>query len=243
MKRIILLSLAVALAVTNTLAQAPAGMPTPRPPGFTYAQPETNLVHFDLDFRGGPPADLLLAIEKVSSVHVNAIIPPENENTIIPPFKMKQVTIPRLFEAIRAASQKTVSYRTGSSSWSQYQSAYGFQCNGPIGDESVWYFRVDKPNLPEEETPAPYRVCRFYQLGPYLDKFTVEDITTALKTAWDMLGNSPVLRNSNNPEIKYHKDTRLLIAVGEPEKLKLIDDVLKQLSVGVAGEGLGPVLK
>ena len=32
------------------------------------------------------------------------------------------------------------------------------------------------------------------------------------------------------PEISYHKDTKVLIAVGEEDKVNLIADVLKQLS-------------
>ena len=32
------------------------------------------------------------------------------------------------------------------------------------------------------------------------------------------------------PEITYHKDTKVLIAVGEEDKVNLIGDVLKQLS-------------
>jgi hypothetical protein len=31
------------------------------------------------------------------------------------------------------------------------------------------------------------------------------------------------------PELNYHKETKLLIAYGEPSKLKTIDDVLKTL--------------
>jgi hypothetical protein len=34
------------------------------------------------------------------------------------------------------------------------------------------------------------------------------------------------------PEITYHKDTKVLIAVGEEDKVNLIGDVLKQLSQG-----------
>jgi hypothetical protein len=64
-------------------------------------------------------------------------------------------------------------------------------------------------------------------LSPYLDAgYKVEDITTAIKTAWDMLGIA------QGPEMKYHKDTKLLIAVGEADKLQMIDEALGQLSRG-----------
>jgi hypothetical protein len=51
----------------------------------------------------------------------------------------------------------------------------------------------------------------------------VEDITTALETGWKMLGEA------SPATIKFHKDSMLLIAVGEPGKLEIIDAVLKAL--------------
>jgi hypothetical protein len=70
----------------------------------------------------------------------------------------------------------------------------------------------------------PPNICRFYQLSPYLDEgYKVEDITTAIETGWKMLGET------NLPKLSYHKDTKLLIAVGEPNQLALIDDALRQL--------------
>jgi hypothetical protein len=68
------------------------------------------------------------------------------------------------------------------------------------------------------------QICRFYALGPYLDwGLSIDDITTAIKTGAKMLGDT------NEPTISFHKDTRLLIAVGEPGKLDIIDSVLKAL--------------
>jgi hypothetical protein len=70
-------------------------------------------------------------------------------------------------------------------------------------------------------------ICRFYQLAPYLEAgYKVEDITTTIETGWKMLGIT------RPPELTYHKDTKVLIAVSDADKLKTIDDVLKQLSTG-----------
>jgi hypothetical protein len=64
-------------------------------------------------------------------------------------------------------------------------------------------------------------------LSPYLEAgYKVDDITTAIRTAWKMLGVA------RPPEISYHKDTRVLIVVGEADKIRVIDNVLKQLSQG-----------
>jgi hypothetical protein len=71
----------------------------------------------------------------------------------------------------------------------------------------------------------PSKACRFYLLSPYLERgLTVDDITTAIQTGWKMLGDS-----STTPSISFHKETKLLIAVGEPGKLEVIDAVLRAL--------------
>jgi hypothetical protein len=54
---------------------------------------------------------------------------------------------------------------------------------------------------------------------------TVDDITTAIQTGWKMLGEN------DTPTISFHKDTKLLIAVGEPSKLEMINAVLGALTL------------
>src|SRR5690348_16597387 len=52
------------------------------------------LTKFNLDFRGGTPADLVKAIEKESGNPLNAIIPTEDVNIELPPLKMNNVVTP-----------------------------------------------------------------------------------------------------------------------------------------------------
>lgn len=66
-------------------------------------------------------------------------------------------------------------------------------------------------------------ICRFYQLEPMLEKYKVEDITTAIQSGWEMLHVTKV------PQLKFHPETRLLIAVGTEDNLRIIENVLKQL--------------
>lgn len=208
---------------------------------FDVADTNSALPRFDLDFPGGRPIDLVLAIDKASRKPINAIIPGEYKDTELPPLKMKEVTVPQLFQALTAASRRNVAVPTGSNFGGGgfgaggrggltfvYQNvAYGFKTEGAIKEDSIWYFYCDepgKPPMPEERAAAP-RVCRFFQLGRFLEKgYKVDDITTAIETGWKMLGMK------DRPEMTYHKDTKLLIAVGEPEKLQLIDAALVALS-------------
>ncbi len=68
------------------------------------------------------------------------------------------------------------------------------------------------------------KVSQFYPLAEYLDRgFSVDDITTAIQTGWKMAGET------SPPELSYHKETKLLIAFGEPQKLDTIKQVLNVL--------------
>jgi len=98
-------------------------------------------------------------------------------------------------------------------------------------DDSIWCFFANHP--PKPPSDAELKSCRFYSLAPYLDRgLTVEDITTAIQTGWKMMGYADNRANSGNepPKISFHKETKLLIAVGDPNKLATIDAVLKALT-------------
>lgn len=165
---------------------------------------------------------------------MNAIIPDDLAATKLPALKMNSVDVSELFKALTAASHKTeivLSAYPGASGYSYVQTACGFRqgSEGRASDDTIWYFYVEKPNPLPPSSPA--KVCRFYTLAPYLDRgATVDDITTAMETGWKMLGET------SPPTISFHKDTKLLIAVGEPGKLETIDAVLKALQ-GTGGGG------
>jgi hypothetical protein len=243
MKKIICLAASLlALNFTPVFGQpAPPATILPQPPttfsqhvAGISAQAEAGQVNaaaltkFNLDFPGGTPKELVAAIEKAMGKPLNAIIPTEDAGVDLPPLKMSDVDVARLFKALQLASMKQVAVVTstygGNSSYSTYNLDYGFMTDGqPFpSDNSVWYFHADKPVLPPMNSTQ--NICQFYSLSPYLDRgFTVDDITTAIQTGWKMAGVSPT------PDLNYHKETKLLIAFGEPDKLKTIDDVLKTL--------------
>ena len=184
------------------------------------------LTRFDLDFPGGTPAELVKAIEKAMGKPLNTIISDEDANAQLPPLKMNHVDVAQLFQALEAASRKVVSVASGpfGGGYQQQWTGYSFKTtSGNLSDDSIWYFHVEKPNLPPVFSSPP-KVCRFYTLTPYLDRgFTVDDITTAIQTGWKMAGATPP------PELNFHKETKLLIAFGEPDKLAIIESVLQSL--------------
>jgi hypothetical protein len=193
------------------------------------------LARFDLEFRGGTPAELVAAISKSSGRRLNAIIPDEHADVRLPALRMTQVTAPQLFDALKMATMRTVTQVTGYSeserggrraAYQQFTTHSSFETTGrPVDDSTVWYFTHPQPppGLAYEPPPTP-KTCRFFQLAPYLKSYKVEDVTTAVQTAWKMLGEAEV------PTLSFHDDTKLLIAVGEPDKVRLIDDVLTNLA-------------
>ena len=206
------------------LASLPAfGRPS-SPAAAVTETPLRQLTKFDLDFPGGTPGELVGAIQKALGRPLNAIVPPESADQKLPAFKITGVDVQQLFGAMRQAShmvKAVINSGAGESYSTNYvQVQFGFMTEDPHpSDNSVWYFHVDA-NAPS----APPVVCRFYLLTPYLQRgLTVDDITTAIQTGWKLLGSSP------SPSISFHKETNLLIAVGQARQLETIDAVLKAL--------------
>jgi hypothetical protein len=237
---ILLTASLLALNFTPVFGQ-PGGTTAP-PPANNYQQrlqaiinganPPQNqppaLTKFNLDFPGGTPADLVKAIQKVTGKPLNAIIPAEDASTELPPLKLNDVTTPQLFSALAAASRKTVAVQSSNfgGGYANVQTGYGFNTSdNPVTDTTIWYFHAEKPSMPPViSTAPPQKLCQYYSLSPYLDRgFTVDDITTAIQTGWKMSGVNPP------PELNYHKETKLLIAFGEPDKLRTINQVLDTL--------------
>ena len=218
-----LIACLLVLALTPILAQPVVSGPERPPATKDLGSSANSLPKFDLDFPGGTPAQLVKAIEKAMGKPLNVIINKEDENIELPPLKMNDVYLPQLFTALEVASRKVVAVSNpGSGSYSQFQTGYGFKSTDNMSDRSVWYFHADKPSLPP--VVSTQKTCQFYSLSPYLDRgFTVDDITTAIQTGWKMLGDK------DTPSISFHKETKLLIAVGEASKLETIDAVLKAL--------------
>ena len=237
-KSILLAASLLALTLTPVF-----GQPNPNgtlPPGPTYQQrlnaiinqangaTAPTLTKFNLDFPGGTPKELVAAIEKAMNKPLNAIIPDENADTKIPALKMSNVDVPHLFNAVVNMSYKYAPSNFGVGGFGgqprDVVSSYGFETrDGDMSDDSIWYFFVYKAPT-QQAPPPPQKICQFFSLSPYLDRgFTVDDITTAIQTGWKMAGVTPT------PELNYHKETKLLIAFGEPDKLKTIQNVLQTL--------------
>jgi len=209
----------VILGTTNAQV-SPPGNPNPLLYYGQQAGDLAKLPRFDLDFEGGTPQQLVETIRAQIKV-LNAIIPPEHANVQLPPLMMKQVNVYELFTALTAASQSTQIIYTdqhGRTSVANARAESGFRTQGAITPESVWHFFTTQPAQRVEK-----KEYRFYQLSPYLGTLTVEDITTAIQAGWKMMGET------NTPALNFHKETKLLIAVGRADQLTMINSVLAEL--------------
>src|SRR2546421_585376 len=86
--------------------------------------------------------------------------------------------------------------------------------------------------LPMQGGSGNEKLCRVFNLGKYLartsDKGTdaaIKEVLESLETAWSML------RQANNdqeelPKLNLHRGTKLLIAVGRPEDLEILEQVV-----------------
>jgi hypothetical protein len=192
----------------------------------------TNFIQFSIDFPGGTPKELATALEKATGRPLNVIILDVDAAVRLPAFKLKNVCLPQLFQALRAVSEQreqvSMLNNQGFTSPREFLTCYKFDTldHNP-GNDSVWYFHVDKPNVLDK---PPEKACRFFQLGPFLESgLTVDDITTAIETGWKMEGDNPP------PQLSFHKETKLLIAVGDPRKLNTIAAVLSELEAARPG--------
>jgi hypothetical protein len=233
-------ALAAIFAFLNALAlpaqDGPPGAAVPvpgldRPAEGTPAVGQS-LKRFDLRFPGGTPGELVRHISDALGAKVNVIIPEDQADTRIMPITVYGVTVPELFTAIETASSGerpvVVSNSGGNKTINFRKAGMGFRPNStPPNVATVWSFYSSIPSDEKlasmSDNAPPPNVCQYFQLAQYLEDYTVEDITTAIQTGWKMLRIDP------SPQLSFHAETRLLIAVGPAAAISQIPGVLSQL--------------
>ncbi|MGI8602347.1 MAG: hypothetical protein ACR2OZ_05045 [Verrucomicrobiales bacterium] len=172
-------------------------------------------IRFDIQLDGVAVQDLAPYLEKALGQPINLIVPPHASEIVLPRLKVHQVTLPELFEALQVAS-----FPKGGNAPS-----YNFQ----MASGNIWIFQM-LSWVEEPPSPAAAKISRVFSLAPYLGQLKIEDILTTVQTAWKMSGAS------ENPDLKFHEETKLLIASGTPDKLQVIDTVLEALRGSVQSQ-------
>ena len=177
---------------------------------------------YQIEFNGGTAQDLVELLTQVVTPAPNIIISPESKNVQVPAFELNNVTLPDLFQALNNLSKDK------SAQWQLSGSTEPIWVLTPVHTAPAFNpLRAVDPltGLPTNAKPET-RSCLVLPVGTYLSNYKLEDITTAVKTAWGMLGDDV------GAEMKFHKDTELLIAVGTKEQLSVLSQVLNSLTRG-----------
>lgn len=158
---------------------------------------------FDFSFSGGTMAQFVAAVNKAMAAQwkdgakPNLIVPAGSSSIELPPMELRAVDVKTLLEAVGRLLPQGPRWV-------------------PVG-KSTWVLQI-MPDL---------RETRVFYVGHLLAKFTIDDITTALTTVWDMGGET-------KPHLKYHKDTHLLIIHADKGQYEIAKEVLAQLRDALA---------
>ena len=171
--------------------------------GAQVEQPDSNSKKwaFDLSFKGGTPRELIAAMEKAAAASIRN---PEPLNALVPP-ELAEIRIPPMeLRGVTAIGVfETLTFMDPSTRWIPARGG-------------IWVLT----HRDERRTQAFY-------IGHLLKKFKVDDLTTAVKTTWQMGGKEV------KAELKYHEDTQLLIARAQPAQISAMAEVITQLQMAV----------
>ena len=144
------------------------------------------------------------ALARSSGTRPNVIIPAYVADVEIPKFTFHSVNTSQVFDALNIVSDE----RGGPT--------LRWLAEGKPSDPNRIWSLAKAPSRSKPET------CQVTFIGELLDAFQLDDINAAIRTAWDMLGKP------STASLKFHKETRLLIAKGMEEELKLQFEVLNR---------------
>lgn len=182
------------LPVAQALAEDPARFPGQGPAPQAAPEPET----FDIEFAGGTLSDLLAAIEKKTGSPPNVLVDPKVASVSVVPIRLRSVSLNDLLTAV---GHITPAIHVG-------RIARDVFIVRPIASPAKAHTSIVRP----------------YNIEPYLEKYKVEDIVTAMKTAIEML------TRDETASIKFHAETKLLIVAGTLEQVNAAYEVLVRLT-------------
>lgn len=168
-----------------------------------------------LNFPGGTLEEFVQALETASEGPVNLVMPGYG-NVPVPAIRVTQVNLAQVFGAITNADPRI-----------------RFQPASRDTSSTVWAVQLADHRTTQQ-------IARSFSVERLLEKYSINDITTAIKTAWDMMreADGASLPSSSRywievappPELRFHQETQLLIIRGTPDDLNQATNVIEQLS-------------
>ena len=167
---------------------------------------------FNLTFKGGTPQEL---VQEMKNAVAGSFTEPDNvfPINVVVPKDLEDVQVPPL-------TMQSVNPRTVFDTLNLIWQSEGLR----------WVSAGDKAWV--LQTAPDRRKAQAFFVGHLLKKYKIEDITTAVKTTWEFGGNAGRLK----PELKFHQDTEMLIALADGGQLSTVNEVLTQLRLGLQPE-------
>jgi nitrogen regulatory protein PII len=169
---------------------------------------------FDVDFPGGTLARLLVAIEGKLGSKPNVIASEEALGIVLPAFSLRQVTTGDLLQALEKL---------------------GIIEDMMLNISSTGKIITVQAKAYRKTRTATKPSTRIYDLRDVLGAYKIADIVTAVETAWEMRIEKATAK------MKFHEETKILIAVGDENELGVIEYVLQELRRGLKLDGKAAV--
>jgi len=220
-----LLASVLCVALTSHLfAQTPRDNPAATPAKPSAAAAAAPVVRdatpiserrFDVEFDGLNLAEAM-DIMRQKLPDLNIVVPPSLNSAPIGLLKLRNVSVLGLVRAISAATDSRV--------------------EGQFDDDSYLTF------VSNDGIPQPESVCRVLSLRQYLDgkkddemDRAIRDLNEVVEMARMHLEKSRPGVQMKTPEFSVHRATKLLIVVGSPESVSIVEEVVTAVSNGSVG--------
>lgn len=173
--------------------------------------PESEQRLITVDFPGGPISALLAATEKSSPSGFNVISEKADLAIELPPFSVRNAEPVELANALTGILQPR-----GYTLTSSYRPTSGRAPVFTLRKLGPYEGRADPRLLPQFQS---------FQLGPYLEHQTVDDIVSAVHTAWEL----NAAQSPDTLRVKFHPPTGILLVSGPQQGIYVVENILRQL--------------
>jgi len=211
----------------GTLALAAALLPAASSTCLAQAQPErreavSNPTErspllwgiIDVDFRGGTAVDFIEALMSKVGGKVNIIAMPHVGEVHVPPMKLRGVSVLAAVNLLDGESLQTANRLV----------RLAVQPIGPSGGDAASLIKVIAVVKEGAGPSGPERSNIWSVADLIAGDMSPEHITTAVSAALELLGP-----DSRKAQVRYHKETSLLLARADVEQIQIIESVIDQL--------------
>ena len=231
--------------ITGLAQNASNGQPAVTKPGISPNKPapaaEDPGPRMDFRFDGVPLTEAIKLIQAqfhqaAAPKYLNIVIGEhlrelaETNNVTL---DVKQVTVAEVLSLIGRASQGSLfnpydgnslkgGFSFASATASGGNPTYLLQSEYPVGYSPV---RVMVAN--QSPSPVEHKTLSYFSLEPLLERYKVEDITTAMKLGWELSGTKGL------PTMKFHEETKLLVVSATDEQMLVVNQVIQNLTAVV----------